>query len=347
MRGIKIDRAMDPKQVLKMRDVNLSSVVLGRSPFLGGIKYYVTRRSAYMSESTIYEEERKLRQFAGVFKDLREKGLVDRMDPRHITKGDIAAFFEWMSSRSLDVTTKEKYIQTLDHYLSMFGNTVIQQIRLEGGITFPKSSESKPIRALEEVELRKIFKAADEMQGWNGSIIRGLLALMFTTGCRPKEAFGAKLQDLRFDEGKYGTFYIAHPKGEGKWSSAQSSPMIRGDVKPILLEFLKEREEYLKEFDIETDYLFFNPRTKMPHSGNNFRRYKEIVSKKAGVKFQIKDLRPTLASLTIKGDLGKLKLVSMLLRHSSVKTTEKYYAKIERGQVSEQLSDVWEDDPLF
>ena len=334
---------MDEKEKRKLRSSDLRKVVLGRYPFQGGIKYYVAKKGAYLSKTTLYEDERKLRYFAKVFEDLKGENRVKSSDPRYISKEDIGSFFDWMAAKGLDVTTKEKYVQILERYLKLFSNQVIESIKTEDGIKMPKTNGGKPIRAIDRADVQKIFDAMKTMEGWAGTIIRGIITLAFSTGCRPKEMFNAKLTDLKLSEEK---FYVRHPKGEGSWASPQDVDILRPDMIPRMEKFLKEREEGLIKARIESEYLFPNIRNGDPLTGNAIREYKEKVAVRSGVKFQLKDFRSTVATMLIKGDENRIKAVSMQLRHTSMRTTEKFYARIERSIVKRTLGDVWKEDPI-
>jgi Site-specific recombinase XerD len=335
---------MDDKEKRKLRSSDLRKVVLGRYPFQGGIKYYVAKKGTYLSTTTIHEDERKLRYFARTFEELKGEGKVKSSDPRYISKEEIGAFFDWMGERGLDVVTREKYLQILERYLKLFGNHVIETIKTEDCVKMPKEAGGKPIRALDQKELQKIFDAAEKIDGWKGTIIRGVIALAFGTGCRPKEIFNAKITDLKLSEEK---FYVRHPKGEGSWASPQDIDIIRGDMIPKLEKYLQERKEGLQNAEAESIFLFPNPSTGEPYAPNTIRSIKEKVSKIAGVSFRLKDFRSTLATMLVADDETRIKAVSMQLRHTSMRTTERFYAKIQRSVVKKTLGDVWKENQIF
>ncbi len=59
------------------------------------------------------------------------------------------------------------------------------------------------------------------------------------------------------------------------------------------------------------------------------------------MEFRIKDLRPTMASLTVDMDPMLLNDVSSQLRHESTKTTTRYYAEIKVDKAGERLKRAW------
>ena len=60
----------------------------------------------------------------------------------------------------------------------------------------------------------------------------------------------------------------------------------------------------------------------------------------------MKDLRSSLASITVADDLTRLKAVSLQLRHTKLSTTESFYAKIENDRVEKEIGSVWKEDPV-
>ena len=160
----------------------------------------------------------------------------------------------------------------------------------------------------------------------------------------PREMFRAKVSNLWLSEEK---FYVRHAKGEGSWASPQDVDIIRGDMIPKLERFLQERKEGLQKAEIKTDYLFPNPQTGEPYTSNTFRGMKDKVSKIAGVSFQLKDFRSTLATMLVADDETRIKAVSMQLRHTSMRTTERFYAKIQRSTVKRTLGEVWKSNRIL
>ena len=81
------------------------------------------------------------------------------------------------------------------------------------------------------------------MEGWTGSICRGMVALYFGTGLRPSELRLAELRDLDIKKAR---IFVRHPKGEGNWASAVWVDIIRMDMMPMIEQYARERKEYLR-----------------------------------------------------------------------------------------------------
>jgi len=192
---------------------------LGRYPFRAGIPFFIQSRTPYCTPATIREDSRKLQYFARILSGLKAEGRVGTTDPRHIGRSDIEAFIVWMKLRGLSTSTRIKYLQVIDHYLLVFKNTTIQEMKDDRSLNLPRERDPKsPIRALTIEELQAVIDSTYRIEGWKGQAIRGVIALGFGTGCRPKEIFDAEIRDIDLARRQ---FYVRHPKGEGSWGQSQ------------------------------------------------------------------------------------------------------------------------------
>ena len=80
-------------------------------------------------------------------------------------------------------------------------------------------------------DLGAIFDTVSKMEGWTGSICRGMVALYFGTGLRPSELRLAELRDLDIKKAR---IFVRHPKGEDNWASAVWVDIIRMDMMPMI-----------------------------------------------------------------------------------------------------------------
>ena len=325
---------------------------LGRHPFAAAIKFYLERRYGTIAESTYKEEERKLRYLAEIFEQLkveadtkdaeasdrikgREEARPFTTDPRHIGRREIQDFMAWMRRQGLDPNTQAKYMAHIKSFLKVFKNHVIQDLEADG-VRFPKGNK-KPIRVLAVDDLHSIFGTLEGMDGWRSSIARGMIALAFATGTRPKEFRLAHLEDLNL---KKMTFFVRHPKGEGSWASATEIDIIRPDMVPFLERYLRERSAHLKEQGIARSVPLFPNLYRGQdefYSANAFYTIKHEVELASGVDFKLKDFRSTLTSITVNSDMSLLPAMSAQLRHKTVGQTQKSYYRMEQGAAGRQL----------
>lgn len=324
------------KSRAELRSANLAKLKLGRYPWRAGIKYYIARREPYLSTSTITEHDRKLRMVGKELEGMKREGIVTTTDPRSIAPEDIEGYLLEMRKRNLEVSTREKYITIINGYIRMFGNDAIDRLRAEQGRVLPPRP-TKRIRALNIDELRAVFRALAGIEGHKGHILRGLTALAFSAGTRPKEAILSEVKDLNLEEG---SFYVRHPKGEESWASPSKVALIRGDMIPILKNYMQYRAK------LQGPYLFPNPSTNNPYSVKTVALWFREISDIVGFSVRFKDFRSTLASITIEGDLSRLKAVSLQLRHTKISTTEQYYARIRGGEIERSIGNVWRENSI-
>ncbi|MGN0137838.1 MAG: hypothetical protein ACI381_04435, partial [Candidatus Methanomethylophilaceae archaeon] len=108
--------SLSDEELAACRKADLKRVRLGRFPFAGGIRYYVSRRMLTMSTSTMIESEKKLRQMSGELETLKKTGAITTTDPRHMKTCDIEAYLILLKRRGLKINTREKYIAVLKSY---------------------------------------------------------------------------------------------------------------------------------------------------------------------------------------------------------------------------------------
>ena len=327
-----------------LRQADLKTVKLGNRPFSTSIKYYLAFQEINLSKETIYEDDRKLRQFARFFEDLYDSGGCSTMDPRRFDEPMIFEFLVWMKNRNLSPATQANYIKILNRLLMLFGNDVIAKMRKNPLIKLPKEPRNTPISALSTDELKLVLDTTYNLRGWSGQAFRGVLTLSFATAGRPKEVIGALEEDLDLNKM---SFYVRHPKGEGNWGEPQWIPIVRADMVRYIEDFLEDRKRMLIEYGLQSDYLFVNPGTGLPFTEKSMRALKGKVEDMCGIRFMIKEMRPTFASLTVNDCPERLNAVSEQLRHASPETTRRYYARIDRQKaIKKSLGETWKENPI-
>ena len=80
-------------------------------------------------------------------------------------------------------------------------------------------------------------------------------------------------------------------------------------------------------------------------SSNALREIKGEIQKRSGVKFRLKDFRPTFAQMTVDRDPSLLPDVSRFLGHSNIATTQKYYAQIRGSTALQRIERAWASEP--
>jgi integrase/recombinase XerD len=229
--------------------------------------------------------------------------------------------------------------------LKFYKNFTIETM-VSQGFTLPRCAH-KNIRTIGTNDLSELFEVANDLRGWNGSLVRGMLALYFATGVRPSELRLAEFRDLDM---KKESLFVRYPKGIGSWASPEWRDIIRGDMLPLISRYLEERESHLiANGKKEAKYLFPNLyRGKDDfYSANCWRKNKQKLVEISGIDFKIKDFRPTLTSLTVNEDLSRLPAMSIQLGHANIGTTQRFYADIQRSSAGKQLKNIWKQTSVL
>jgi len=338
----------------------------GVHPFSPAAKWYMeNRRFGLVGDNTYREEERKYRYLGEVFEFLKDEGKVSTTNPLHMGRKEVQALMWWMRTpeaiqrfkdlkdrkkktlpgkkrrpKAIAPSAQEKYLQLVNNLLRAFKNHTIEEMR-EDGVRFPRAGE-KAVDALSEAELEKILATINTMEGWRGSLARGMIPLYFGTGVRPSELRLTYADDLDMGEGK---ILIRHPKGEGAWAEPEEVYIVRDDMLPFIRRYLDERQAYLKtngREDAEALFPSLDARNSTGfYSPQGFIEIKAKIERLSGVKFKLKDFRPTLTSLTVNGDIKLLPVMTAQLRHKNPRTTQRSYWLTQRGAAGKQLRAEW------
>lgn len=73
------------------------------------------------------------------------------------------------------------------------------------------------------------------------------------------------------------------------------------------------------------------------YSSNNFRDIKQLVERKAGMEFKLKDFRSTCAQMIKVRNKGPVEMATKQLGHSGPDTTYRFYAQLQSDAVFEEL----------
>ena len=325
-------------------DRGVASLRLGRYPFAVGIPYFMEKKKGvWRGRTTPSTRKRDLELMAETMERLKAQGDVFTTDPRHMEESDVRAYADEI--KRLDPDTQALRLRLLNDYLCSFRNRRMDDLIEAGELLIP-SAGPKPIRTINPEDLVKIFESVKDIEGWHGSVGKGMVSIYFGTGFRPSELRLAEYRDLDLKKER---LFVSSPKGEGNWATKVWVDFIRPDVMPMVREYDHERKDYLEDNGVENArYLFPNLHWHTGYySEASFRRIKTKISEASGVDFSLKMFRATLTTLTVNGDLSRLPAMGMQLRQSNSETIKKFYADIQRGNVGKQLKPAWQETPIL
>jgi integrase len=298
-------------------------------------------REERVKSSTLDNESRILRHIVDELEEMVKQGTLATNNPWKMGKKEIRAILDHLrdGDRSLENETLEKYIRYLEGILNHCGNHVIEEMKRDSPNLFPKRGR-KPIAHLTEDEVVAIQEAADDFEGWNGAVMRFITAIYPSTGLRPSELRKARLEDLNMTSM---TIKVRHPKGESSYGEKRVIA-IMPQAEETVRKFVKERQEYIQKSGLrESKYLIPNLTAGKDgiYSSNHFRKQKKLLQEVTGIQFKLKDYRSTFASLTIQKDSSLMPEVSQQLGHSSLVTTQRFYADMELIDAGSKLRRAW------
>jgi integrase len=310
-------------------------------PLRSATKNYLAMREERVKKSTLDNESRILWHLVDELEGMVQRGELSTNSPWKMGRKEIRAILDHLrdGDRALENETLEKYIRYIEGLLTFCGNRIIEKMKKDSPNLFPKRGR-KPITHLTEDEVEAIQEAADTFEGWNGAIMRFIAAIYPATGLRPSELRKARLEDL--DRANM-TIKVRHPKGESSYGDKRVVA-IMPQAEDASLRFLKERHEYIQSMGLKASkYLIPNLSTGEDaiYSSNHFRKLKKRLQDETGIEFKLKDYRSTFASLTIQKDSSLMPEVSQQLGHSSLVTTQRFYADMDLIDAGSKLRKAW------
>ncbi len=317
----------------------------GRYPFKHSARVFLVAIKPYYAASTHRTITRALRIIGRAFDELRSAGKVSTTNPRKMTQADIEAYLQWMKDREtrngvgLRPATQANYLAYLAELLLMFENPVMDRMRALHFVRFPQKV-SPEIRTLSETKVEEIRTNLDDMPGWDGEVSRFMTAMYPYSGLRRSELRRARLQDLDISRWN---ILVAHPKGETRYASEGTAPILQ-PARQTVLDFLKARDEYLRENGVgECEPLvpkvYTDGRVDYWTDGM-WGALKDRAQKHAGIPFRIQYLRATFGQMC-KDRGASIESVSKALRHKTTKTTELYYARIRSDDAFRELEEAF------
>jgi len=166
-----------------------------------------------------------------------------------------------------------------------------------------------------------------------------MVFLSIYCGARTKEIRFADVEDLDIDSWE---FTIKHPNGEGSYGISRIVP-IPPAVRSVFSLYIAMRKEWVSSNGKNICALFPSDESEDGYlSGNTMRAVKTIVEKDTGLKFDFRKCRRSFGQAYVDMDLD-IESVSVLMGHSSTKTTEKFYARRRNDTAIEKAKNKWKD----
>jgi len=261
-------------------------------------EYREAKKVQGVTEGTLYEIALSLRNF---------ERLIGKYSSKQITQHAIDKF---ILQREIEVSrpTLNKDIRNLKTFINWCkGKRYLNEnLKLK-----ELKEEEKPVKSLNDIQIRKLLKAAERHPLMK---IRVLLAL--ATGLRRGDIDSLKISDIDFENSS-----ISTTSRKTKKSMAS---------RPVSAEVMAELSRYVCNLDVGQENLF---KTKFNH-----RKWRRICKDAGFSDLKFHDLRKTFCSLLAQNGVSTA-VTQRLLEHSSPNLTNKVYTNVDPvlRQAVEQL----------
>jgi len=308
-----------------------------KNQFLTDANAYLKFIRGNYAESTFDEKSRKMRYYADMLYRLCQEGSVSSCNPRTMTKEDINAFVMYRRSCGIEDSTICKDLGHIGDLLFFVKNNAMAEYKASYGNKKPSAYNGK-LEPLPNDTIDKVYDLARSTDDW--VTLEGCMAIILgcAAGLCPQEARMLYASDVHYDDPRP-TIDVRHVKGEGSWGRRRRVPLL-DNVGDIFAKYMDMRQRRLEEHGIESD-AFFPPLRGDEEfvTQQSMSRFKAAVSKQIGEDFVLKDGRRAYGQRLL--DKGvPIEFVSCSMGHSTVATTQKYYANYRDSFVNSKIFDM-------
>lgn len=315
---------------------------MSRYPFTDCLNEYMPVEYGHISSSTYGTNRRRLVQIGKIFHELKQEGRVSTDNPKKITAKDIDAFVGYRKANGIVNTTILKDLGLLKKMLSYFDNDAVSAFKSKYPAHYPKKYQ-KRAPAMEEPVVERILARAMEisMFDWKLSEAYGLVSLAICTGLRPKELRMMYVENVHI-AGDNAEVLAVHVKGEDSYGNARWIP-VHPDGVPILKRYLEARAFKLESCNRVSAALFPPIRGTGEFIGYNMvEKLKKAVEEDIGETFELRKCRRTFGQRAL--DEGHdIHNVSLVMGHSSITTTQRYYCDKDQHSASDEMIEFWQN----
>lgn len=338
---------------------------LGRYPFLTRLDEYAKVLPHVVDEATAREYVRKLRYIHAILQLMRNRDEVTHTDPARFGEREVYAIDEWMNHpdryllKNEDRRKRQKgafdpaYQSHLWGYLERFlvfcGNPILEMMEEQGKWKRPVVPTKAKVTKSERW-FRDAMARLEGLEGWQATVVRFAVAFYWYNADRSKELRLANVEDLDL-QGR--VFRVQHPKGERGYGVIGATVDLFPEFLPYAVDFLAEREKYLREEHLEPRKVAVLCPTRLgeAYSENGWCSLRRKVFRQAGIEGDYRILRKSSLqnftdALEAKGykDGAIVELVAMRGRHS-VATALENYIEVKQRRVRRAVDELASGSP--
>ncbi len=307
-----------------------------KNQFLTDANAFITTVNGNYADSTMDEKARKLRFYADIMYHLYEKGEITTLAANKMTAEDLHVYVSYRRSMGIKDSTLVKDLSIIGGLLAWKGNNARDVYAVQYGNKKPCSYSGR-IPPLDNDTIERIYDLARSTNDW--ALLQGCVVVVLgcASGLRPQEIRQLYVDGITL-MGDRSTIRVDHVKGEGKWGRVRTVPIMDG-AEDIIEKYLVMRQAKLDASGTKSRSMFPTFRSDKEFvRQQSLGRFKSLVEDVLGVRFEIRDARRAFGQRLL--DSGEaLELVSYVMGHSTVETTQKFYANYKEPFVLGKIYD--------
>jgi len=295
-----------------------------------------------ISEKTYKTTKARLERIERDLLRLKEEGKVSSMSPAKMTPEDIKALVVYRKGKNVSASDVNHDISVMKQLCNMCNNTCVDMCLFKNPGLKPVDKKMCRLSPLPESTYNTILAKYNSLDHSDFRAIRPyVLVLMYIcTGARNMELRLAEMRDL--DQENW-LITFRHVKGEDTYGNIRSVPIPKA-IRPAMQDYLSARDVFLIEHGVNPSsvkalFCSMNGDHNVM-SSNTIRKLKTYVERDIGQKFELRDCRRAFGQRYLDNDVDE-EDVSILMGHSSTKTTSTYYCRRRMSKSIENVQGKW------
>ena len=313
---------------------------MGKYPFGEYASRYMDSVRGVYAEETWKTRERRYRRMERKVIDLKEKKLISTMSPKAMTEEDVRQYILYCKEKQAPSDMVHE-VNALRNLLLFADNHAVDVCMNHNPGLRPRNKPQRKSAMSDEI-YNSILQKAQSLDPLDFRRTRAyaLVLICINAGTRNKEVRLSELDDLDTDSW---VLHILHVKGEASYGMPRDVP-IPPEIRGVLLNYLLLRKKWVVDNNCDSRALFPSKDAENGFcSGNSLRKYKAIVEDDLGIRFDLRMCRRTFGQRYLDRDLD-IESVSVLMGHSSTKTTESFYSRRRLDDAMRKARGSWPED---
>lgn len=311
---------------------------MSRYPFQDYAEEYMNSMRGIYADETWKNRMRRYRRMDTCIRDLKEKKKISTASPRTMTAEDVRIY---LIERKSMVSPSDLVhdVNALRKLFAYVDNPAVELCLNKNPGLKPRAHGRNRKPSMSDEIYDMILKSSAEIDPTNFTLVRAyaLVLICLRTGCRNKEIRFANVEDLNTTTW---ILNIIHVKGEASYGQPREVP-VHPDVHRIILNYLLARQKWMLDNSCCSPALFPSNESEDGYlSGNAIRRIKVKVEEDLKIKFDLRECRRTFGQKYMDDGLD-LESTSVLMGHSSTKTTEGFYSRKKLNRAIESAKGTW------